>query len=924
MSRRAWRPALRVARRDVLRAKGRHALVAVMVGLPVLAVSTFATVYTTNDVSPVEALGQRLGTTQAQVLPVARTPLDQSATGDNWSPVPTSGTGAVEEPSSEAPTRDWTLPELRAAVGRPIIDITSTGASVRTERGRLSAHVIAIDAASPDLTGVVQLRSGRLPATGDEAVVSPWLAEHGFAIGSRVVVEDVPAEGEPARASAQVVGVALVPSTFDQSLVVAPPSSPVSRVAAGDVTHTYLLPGPAPVLWDTVRELNAQGIVVVSRAVVLDPPAGWTSTLAEPEAFSHTGSVDNATRAVLVLIVFSIVLEVVLLAGPAFAVGVRRQRRQLALVVAAGGTARDVRRIVLAQALVTGALSSVLCAFTGLPLAAAIVWTLPRLRPATTLGPFDVAWTPLLAAAALGAAAAVVAAWFPARSAARQDVVAVLAGRRGQVASHRGLPVLGLLLLGAGAGVALVRGTRPRGEFFVAGGTLLMVLGAIALMPAVIGLVGRLGRRLPLGLRLATRDSARQRGRTAPAVAAVMAAVAGVTTLAIGASSDFAQRRAEYQPRLPSGVTTVQVSDVDGNWWAFAAQTVSTLEPGRRLLATGELGRASTTSSWQPGVYIRPEGCPAVPETPDAPLRCTNWQLGGTDDTPSSFGSTNSLVAEPDALAALGHHLSADQLEVLRDGGVLVPSPALIDASGHAALTTYETSYSGGAPTVRNVRTVSLRAAALEPHDQGGLVTVIGAVVTPETATATGAGWAQRGGVLSPSATPLSRDAQDRLAEVLNGSAQYVEVYTERGFDEKLTLPLVGLIAIATIAVLVGTLTATGLALVDGRPDAATLAAVGARPRTRRVMAAAQAAVIGLLGSLTGIAVGIVPGLAVTWPLTANRYDAASGGSQWGSPVIDVPWLLLLVVGVGVPLLGASVAGLSVRSRLPLTRRLGQ
>ncbi len=43
------------------------------------------------------------------------------------------------------------------------------------------------------------------------------------------------------------------------------------------------------------------------------------------------------------------VLEIVLLAGTAFAVGARRQTRELGLVAAAGGTARDVRRIVLLQ-----------------------------------------------------------------------------------------------------------------------------------------------------------------------------------------------------------------------------------------------------------------------------------------------------------------------------------------------------------------------------------------------------------------------------------------------------------------------------------------------------------------------------------------------------------------------------------------------
>ena len=35
---RSWRPALRIARRDATRARGRSALVLVMIGLPVLAI----------------------------------------------------------------------------------------------------------------------------------------------------------------------------------------------------------------------------------------------------------------------------------------------------------------------------------------------------------------------------------------------------------------------------------------------------------------------------------------------------------------------------------------------------------------------------------------------------------------------------------------------------------------------------------------------------------------------------------------------------------------------------------------------------------------------------------------------------------------------------------------------------------------------
>ena len=56
-----WRPSLRMARRDALRARGRSILVLVMIALPVLAVTAADVVIQTRHVSGAEALDRRLG-----------------------------------------------------------------------------------------------------------------------------------------------------------------------------------------------------------------------------------------------------------------------------------------------------------------------------------------------------------------------------------------------------------------------------------------------------------------------------------------------------------------------------------------------------------------------------------------------------------------------------------------------------------------------------------------------------------------------------------------------------------------------------------------------------------------------------------------------------------------------------------------------
>jgi len=129
------------------------------------------------------------------------------------------------------------------------------------------------------------------------------------------------------------------------------------------------------------------------------------------------------------------------------------------------------------------------------------------------------------------------------------------------------------------------------------------------------------------------------------------------------------------------------------------------------------------------------------------------------------------------------------------------------------------------------------------------------------------------------------------------------------------------LAAVGALLMLGGSLTASSLALSDARPDLATLAAVGAPPRTRRVIAAAYAGALGLIGALVGVAVGLVPGVAASHSLTSTAAYGGSGARLPDSFVV-VPWPLLAAVVVALPLLTAAVAALTSRSRLPTTARL--
>jgi putative ABC transport system permease protein len=82
----------------------------------------------------------------------------------------------------------------------------------------------------------------------------------------------------------------------------------------------------------------------------------------------------------------------------------------------------------------------------------------------------------------------------------------------------------------------------------------------------------------------------------------------------------------------------------------------------------------------------------------------------------------------------------------------------------------------------------------------------------------------------------------------------------------------------------------------------------------------AQAGAVGLLGGGLGVAAGLLPGWAVTFPLTqADLFGDAGSAAH----VVDVPWSLLGFVAVGVPLLAMVGAAVVTPSRLPLVRRAG-
>jgi putative ABC transport system permease protein len=871
-----WRLALRIARRDALRHKGRTLLVIAMVGLPVLAVVAADTLNQTNQISSIEALPSRLGSADVRIEGASRDPVyADPATGDVM---------AAENPADPAWTRDEVAALLPA--GSRIVQAETGRIKYRTGLGYAPVTAVAEDLSDPMRKGASRLVDGRLPRADDEVAISPALARRGFGVGDRLelTTDDV---------GVRIVGVVSVAEQAGEPVVVLPPTDTDLLQSPGAVFYATV---PGNLDWPAVRKLNQKGLVAVSRPVVLDPPpeSAWL-----PPQYGGGFSSDATTVAVLALIVVSVVLEVVLLAGPAFAVGVRRQRRDLALVAATGGTPADLRRVVLAGGVVLGGGAALLGAGLGVGAARVAMPVLERMRN-STFGPFEVSPIVVGLAVLVGVVAGLAAAYVPARQAARTDVVSTLAGRRGQVRTSWRSPVVGLVLFAAGiAGVVL--GARGN-EAGVAAGAVLLVVGVVAAAPWLVGLLAPLARRLPTSGRLAVRDATRNRSRTAPAVAAVMATVAGVTALAIGSTSDSAQSRRDYVPEAPIGVATLQ-GDLDEQTWNAVADMLGAQAPGREVHRI----RALRFSGTGPVMLTTTEaGCTR------SAAECA-WSQEGPDIR-SRMGS-DLVVADASTVRALYPEAVAESMAAaVESGRVAVLGKGAVRPDGSVQFSAVRYDNEGNDT---QLDTLSLPATEVGVPRNTPLPVVSTVVVPPQLVGRLPADVATSELYVGSSGKPVTAAEEQRMAELLAAQAPSSSLYVERGWKDDLATPRLLLAVLGGLLVLVATLTATGLALADARPDFATLAAVGAAPRTRRFVAMGSAAVVGGLGAVLGVLVGFAPGIAVTWPLTANAYGTGSA-----SPVIVIPWLLLAAVAVAVPLLAVVVTGLVVRSRLPMDRRI--
>ncbi|MFC8699518.1 FtsX-like permease family protein [Streptomyces parvus] len=947
-----WRAAFRIARRDAVRAKGRSALVVAMIALPVLGVTAADLTYRSALPTKAEELTAELGSADArfEATSIGPVKLQQMPDGINWS----TPEGAPD-PTPEEQAKPVDVPAAFPKGSRYLTE-RSLPASATTRHGVADTEVSELRISDAMLRGRIELTDGAYPRKPDEiAATSDFAKAAGLSIGDSVTVRGP-------ELTYTLTGTVELPADLRADALYALPGSviaPWQKSADRDKTilppqpsdPKWLVKGPAGagVTWQDILAANERGVVVKSRQVALNPPPDSEVPMS---SMSSGYSTEAETTAAVLTVAAMAILEIVLLAGPAFAVGARRSRRQLGLVGSCGGSRGQVRAVVLAGGAVLGGVGAVAGVGAGFGLTALFR---PMIEDFTgrRFGELTVQPWEILGIAALGLVTGVLAALAPAIVAGRQSVLESLSGRRGTRRSSRVLPVIGVIALVAGVGIAVYGGVAGD-TTFVAGGSVLAELGVLGCIPVIVGFLGRLGRRLPLTPRIALRDAARNRGRTAPAVAAVMAAVAGSVAIATYTSSSAAQHAYDFEPNLTPGTVALAASDrgADAELPRSRAAVEQNYPVSGRPADFGRVWAGSDCSVY----YEEENGCGTLElvkptgKGHSCPLKgkgAKELALRLSADEHKRMMRSPACMDENYTMVAFGtgdHKIIIGGADVL-DTYVKLDDPAAAKALADGTPVLLNSAYAkNGEVTLKathlyndrdkknralhpgKARTTTDRLKVYVAPDRFAATPGIRMVMPEETAERLGLHVEDYGSFYA-----LGRDATDAESQAAYaaidqaGNRAYLMSSNDqfRTDDDTDTILLI-LALFAGVVTLGAAAITTGLSKADAEADLTTLSAVGAAPGVRRSLSGFQCLVVALTGVLLGTVAGLVPAIALRLTdLRAALEGMREDPMQSAYTPIVMPWETVGLLALVVPVLAGLLAAALTSSRLPLARRAG-
>ncbi len=568
----------------------------------------------------------------------------------------------AEGPAGSRPVPAALVEQVRAVDGVAAAEglVQAEGVYVLTPQGEVldtgGAPGIGAGWIAEPALALGDLTDGRAPERAGEVALDSGTAEEaGYAVGDRVTLLT-----PGPRVDATVVGV----FTFGEDGGLAGAS-----LTAFDVATAQQLTG----LGDGFTGIRVDAAEGVGHAALRDRVAavvgdGYDVQTAQQQADEQSAALEEGLSFITVLLTAFAVIA--LFVGSfiilnTFSMLVAQRTRELALLRALGASRGQVTRSVLVEAAVLGVVGATLGLAGGFGIATGLRALFGSfgltLDGDLVLTAGTVGWS-----YAVGVGVTVVAAWVPARRAARTPPVAAM--REDHVAVERSLrrrAAVGLVLAAVAAGALTGSVVAEDGDApaLVGAGALALVLGAVALSPVLARPFARLlGAPLPrlagTAGRLARDNAQRNPRRTAATASALMVGLTLVTGFGIlGASANASvdalvdgALRADYvvstavgQPFTPEVAERLRQLDevdavlqerftqvqLDGQATFAAAVDAATLDRGLTLeyRSGGSAGLAGR------GVLV---------DEPTAQAR--GWEVGDTVAAVSAGGQTAELT----------------------------------------------------------------------------------------------------------------------------------------------------------------------------------------------------------------------------------------------------------------------------------------
>ncbi|GHE43011.1 membrane protein [Streptomyces longispororuber] len=551
-----------------------------------------------------------------------------------------------------------------------------------------------------------------------------------------------------------------------------------------------------------------------------------------------------------------------------FSMLIAQRTRELGLLRALGADRRQVRRSVLIEAVLLGVVGATLGLGAGIGLAAALIELMGLLGMNLKSTEMVIGWPTPVVSYAVGVGVTFVAAYLPARRAARVSPMAALADAEiaGVGRPLRLRAVVGAVVGAAGVlalvGCATADRTATSASLLGLGVVLTLVATVVAgpllvrpvirvlggAFPAVFGSVGRMSQRNAL-------RNPRRTGATAAALMVGLALVGGLSVASASMTKSF-----DEQIDKTLGADFVVQS---GSWLPFPAEVTA---------AVRDTEGADTV--------VRNRFTPLELRMPDG--RTVKSTAAGYEKDLDEV--VNVTYAEGDTARALAAgHIAMDQ-DFAEDHGVRVGTvlPVRFPKGRAAELTV-------GALTDQDT--------AEGPGMSGGLFMGLGTLEKyvpdgQDTAVYVNAAEGTGAGTL-----------RDRLDAALDPYPQ-VQVRDQADYKELIReqiavmLYLVyALLGLAIIIAVLGVVNTLALSVVERTREIGLLRAIGLARRQLRRMIRLESVVIAVFGAVLGIALGLV------WGVSTQQVLALQGLKAFA-----VPWSTVVAVVVGSVVVGIVAA----------------